>query len=152
MPTPGVAITVRQIPRGQLGHIWDERTRDWAEEAAHYVQLYRNYREQYYRKICSKCTHAQKVRRKCTLLIPGFTEQHCRHIDLAFASKYRAVIRRRHESHPFMQRILLNIELERRRKGGERSGQGGKAGGLAGTTPAGNGAPHPPGGCARRSA
>lgn len=115
------------MPKGPLGQIWDERVRDYIEEPPRHVQLYLDYREQYHKKICSKRTHARQARRKCALLIPGFTEQHCRHIDLAFASKYRAVIRRRHESHPFMQRILLNMELERRRKEGERGGQGGKA-------------------------
>lgn len=110
-------VEIQPMPKGPLGQIWDERVRDWVDEAPHYIKLYLDYREQYYRKICSKCTHAQKVKRKCTLLIPGFDEQHCRHIDYAFASKYRTMIRRRHESHPFMQRIRWNIELERRRKG-----------------------------------
>jgi len=56
---PRVDVEIRQIPKGPLGQIWDERVRDWVEEAPHYVQLYLDYREQYYRKICSKCTHAQ---------------------------------------------------------------------------------------------
>lgn len=114
------------MPKGPLGQIWDERVRDWAGEAPHYVQLYLDYREQYYRKICSKCTHAQKVKRKCSLLIPGMTERECRHIKRAFASKYRMVIKRRYESHPFMQRIRRNMELERRRKGNDRAGQAGQ--------------------------
>ena len=120
-------VEIRRVPLGPLGQIWDERVRDWMEESPRYVQLYLDYREQHYKKICSKCTHAQKVKRKCALLIPGFDEQHCRHIDLAFASKHRTVIQRRYESHPFMQRILMNLELERRRREQEGKAQGGMA-------------------------
>ena len=119
-----VTIEVRQVPLGPLGQIWAERVQDWAEEAPHYVQLYLDYREQYYKKICSKCTHAQQVKRKCSLLIPGMTERECRHIKYAFASKYRTVIRRRYESHPFMQRIRWNMELERRRREREQAARG----------------------------
>ena len=49
------------------------------------------------------------------------TERECDHISRAFASKYRTVIRRRYESHPFMQRIRWNMELERRRKEREQA-------------------------------
>lgn len=131
-----MAIEARQVPRGPLGQIWDERVRDWVEEAPDHVQLYLDCRKQYYRKICSKCTHARRVKRKCSLLIPGMTERECRHIKLAFASKYRTAIRRRYESHPFMQPIRWNMELERRRKENDRAGQAGQHGAREARPPA----------------
>jgi len=64
------------------------------------------------------------------------TERECDHIKRAFASKYREVIRRRYESHPFMQRIRWNMELERGRKEGGQGGRGRRHGAHTGRRPA----------------
>ena len=105
-------LEVYRVPCGPLGEAWNARVRDWAEGGDRIARLSREYRRHYRATVCARCTPERQVRRGCAALREGCSTLSCSHMNRAFYSRYRRVIRARLASHPLMERIRLDAQLE----------------------------------------
>ena len=108
-------------PHGPLAQAWDARVEDWEADGDRIIRLSREYRRHYRSTICAKCTPERQAERKCAARTEGCSTLSCAHMNRAFYSRYRHIIRARMWSHPLMERIRLNAQLDeaRRRRGEE---------------------------------
>ncbi|MDD9814154.1 MAG: hypothetical protein OXU37_07835 [Thaumarchaeota archaeon] len=110
-----VKLEIRKLPGSPL---WEARMEDWIENGDRILRLHEEHEEQYRRKICSKCSPGQRIRRDCTSLIPDCDELSCDHMKRAFARKHGRLIHQHAELHPWSVSLRLNAELEARRRAG----------------------------------
>lgn len=120
-------MRVRRAPCGPLGEVWNARVEDWAEDGSRIVRLSAEYRRHYRETVCTKCTPEQQVRRGCAALTEGCSTLSCAHMDRAFYSRYRHIIQAHQASHPLVERIALNAQLEAGRALGAGQGHAGGA-------------------------
>jgi len=110
-------LEVKNAPDSPARDAWDARMVDWLEGGDRILEMGQEYRKRYRERICSTCSHAQKVKRDCASLSPNSDELECGHMTRAFARKHRKEIERHLASHPLSVRIRLNAELASRRSG-----------------------------------
>jgi len=110
-------LEVKNAPDSPARDAWDARMVDWLEGGDRILEMGQEYRKRYRERICSTCSHAQKVKRDCASLSPNSDELECGHMTRAFARKHRKEIERHPASHPLSVRIRLNAELASRRSG-----------------------------------
>lgn len=125
-------LEVYRLPCGPLGQAWAARVEDWAEGGNRIIRLSREYRGHYRATVCAKCTPERQARRRCTALREGCSTLSCSHMNRAFYSRYKKIIRARMRSHPMMERIRLNAQLDVAGAAGHARGQAeqGPAGGV----------------------
>ena len=109
-------LEARDAPKSPAQDAWDERMKDWMEGGDRILALGQEYRRRYREKVCSGCSHEQKVRRDCASLSPNCDELECGHMTRAFARRHRRDIERHMASHPLAVRIRLNAGLASRRQ------------------------------------
>jgi len=109
-------MRARRAPRGPLGEAWDARVDDWIEDGSRIVRLDEEYRRHYRETVCARCTPQEQVRRKCAALTEGCSTPSCSHMNRAFYSKHKRIIDAHLASHPLVERIALNAQLEEGRK------------------------------------
>lgn len=112
-------IEIRRAPCGPIGQAWGARVEDWIDGGDRIIRLSREYRRHYRATICAKCTPERQAKRRCAALSEGCDTLSCSHMNRAFYSRYRKVIRARLASHPLAERIRLNARLEEARRGRE---------------------------------
>ncbi|MDD9808639.1 MAG: hypothetical protein OXU25_02245 [Thaumarchaeota archaeon] len=110
-------MVIRRAPGGSFGDAWSARVEDWMEEGSRIIRLDEEYRRHYRATVCARCTPEQQARRKCAALTRGCSTKSCSHMNRAFCSKHRKIIRAHLWSHPLTARILLNRRLEDARRG-----------------------------------
>lgn len=115
-------LEIRRVPCGPLGQAWNARVDDWIEDGGRIIRLSREYRRHYRKTVCAKCTPEEQERRGCSVLSEKTNTRSCDHMNRAFYSRYRKVIRARMASHPLMERIRLNAQLDGARGGREALG------------------------------
>ena len=80
-----VKLEIQKPPGSPLQDSWDARMEDWIENGDRILRLHEG---QYRRKICSKCSPGQRIRRDCTSAIPGRDGLSCDHMRRAFARRH----------------------------------------------------------------
>ncbi len=105
-------LEITRVPHGPIATAWAMRVDDWIDDGQKFVRLSEEHRRNYRATICTKCSHEQQVRRRCSALTPGCDKKSCAHMDRAFYSKYRNLIMGHIDSHPLSQRIRMNAALD----------------------------------------
>jgi len=104
-------LEIRRVPCGPLGQVWNARVDDWIEDGSRIIRLSREYRRHYRETVCAKCTPEEQERRGCSVLSERDNTRSCDHMNRAFYSRHREIIRARMASHPLVERIRLNAQL-----------------------------------------
>lgn len=100
-------LRILDVSSGPSNPAYEARLRDWEEDGDHLQKLCDEYEDSYRKKICSKCTQEQKIKRKCIEIeVDGRALTYCNHMNYAKCRKFRKEIRHNVESHPALFTIM----------------------------------------------